>query len=388
MDPLGRVFVAKIGGSAKNIEKKYDDAMKLIKVIERGKYQWQATFDAISDPVMIINKDMEIVRANRGTAIIADSDVKKIIGKKCYKVFADRKSTCDGCPHGQTLSKNEPATSSLECTIRDREYVVNSFPFANEDGSPAVVLHYRDVTEERRLQREVIQQEKMAAIGMLAGGVAHEINNPLGGIIAFSQLIKKDLKDEDPIKADISEIETAALRCKKIVQDLLDFSRISSGKVRACVQINDMLGKVLPFIKMELRSLNIRLKTCFDPDLPSIVGDANRLEQVFLNLMTNACQAMKKGGELKLSTKYDLKEQAVCIEVKDTGVGIPPGDLSKVFDPFFTTKRPGEGTGLGLSISYRIIRDHGGKINVVSIFGKGTTFNVCLPISGECLIRE
>lgn len=369
------------GTELSNLGKKLKETEKLLKIISRGKYQWQATFDAISDPVMIITKDFKIVRANLALAEIAGRDVKSIIGKKCFTAFAGRKTKCSGCPALTSKQAQTRGGERLADEIHNRDYVVNAFPFRDEaDGKTSIVVHYRDITEEKRLQQELIQQEKMVAIGMLAGGVAHEINNPLGGIIAFSQLIKKELDENDSLMGDIEEIERAALRCKKIVQDLLDFSRFSSGKMKHWLDVNPLIEKIIPFIKMEIRSLNISLETCLQPDLVKVFGDANRLQQVFLNLLTNACHSMKKGGKLYIKTFMDKGRPAVCIQIADTGCGIAKKDRSKIFDPFFTTKRPGEGTGLGLSISYRIIRDHDGIIEVSSKEGKGSVFTIFLPI--------
>lgn len=366
------------------IKRKLAESEKLFRIIERGKYQWQATFDAISEPVMIVTPDFKIVRANLGLAKVAGEDIRSMVGKKCYASFAGRKTRCVGCPISDALNKNRPYSGRLGDNVHKRDYIAGAFPFVDEvDGKAAVVVHYRDVTEEKRLQQELIQQEKMAAIGMLAGGVAHEINNPLGGIIAFAQLIKRDLDEGDSLVGDIEEIERAAMRCKKIVQDLLDFSRMSSGKKKHWLDVNPLIEKVIPFIEMELKSLNIQLATSFQPSLSRIYGDANRLEQVFLNLLTNACHSMKKGGLLKVGTYAAEDNSAICVEVADTGCGISKEECKKIFDPFFTTKRPGEGTGLGLSISYRIIRDHGGKIEVHSEAGKGSVFTVYIPAVRE-----
>lgn len=366
------------------LKKKLAKSGNLVNVISRGKHQWQATFDAISEPVMIITKDHKIVRANLALAKVADKDIRSVIGKKCHVIFAGRRSCCEGCPLLDAFKNGKPRNSRLEGNIGGRDYAVQAYPFNDEvDRKKSAVVHYRDVTEEKRLQQELIQQEKMAAIGMLAGGVAHEINNPLGGIIAFAQLIKRDLNEGDPLRSDIEEIERAAMRCKKIVQDLLDFSRLSSGKRKQPLCLNPLIEKVIPFIRTELKSLNVELETAFQRNLSPVFGDANRLEQVFLNLLTNACHAMKKGGLLKISTFSDPSDSIVCVKVADTGCGIPKESVTKIFDPFFTTKDPGEGTGLGLSISYRIIRDHGGRIDVESKSGKGTAFTVCLPAARE-----
>lgn len=358
--------------------KKINDLEHLLEVIERAKKMWQTTFDAISDPVIIISDKFDIERANTATATAANCDIKEMIGKKCYKVFAGRTKICDECPLTQAIEENSPTIKKLGCQIHRKDFEASAYPYpGGEAKSSAAVIHYRNITEEKRLQQEVIQQEKMAAIGMLAGGVAHEINNPLGGILAFTQLIKRDVPDGNPMKADLEEVEKAAVRCKKIVADLLDFSRSSSGHEKQWLDINQLIEKIVPFIKAELKSQNVTLKLELKADIPNVYGDANRIQQVLLNLLTNACHAMNKGGNITVST---FKEGIwTCIEVADTGVGITKENLSKVFDPFFTTKAPGKGTGLGLSISYRIVKEHDGTIDVESRENKGTKFIVRLP---------
>ena len=236
------------------------------------------------------------------------------------------------------------------------------------------------MTEEQRLQQEIVQQEKMAAIGMLAGGVAHEINNPLGGIVAFTQLILRNVKKEDDqLKSDLKEIEGAAMRCKRIVADLLEFSRVSKERKKLMCHLKDVFEKVIPFVHAEMKNLNIHFELHAEENLPAIAAESDRLQQVFLNLLTNACHAMPKGGSLTVDMRTSSSKNDVVVSVIDTGEGIAAEHLSKIFDPFFTTKDPGKGTGLGLSICYRIIREHGGSIDVESELGKGTTFRMTLP---------
>lgn len=361
-------------------EQSFTELQRLLEVIERAKQMWQATFDALRDPVVIISENFDIERANLATAITSNNDIKAIIGKKCYKMFAGRTKICDGCPLIKVIETNHPSVSKLGSQIHKKDFEASAFPYPGGEATPvAAVVHYRDITEEKRLQQEVIQQEKMAAIGMLAGGVAHEINNPLGGILAFTQLIMRDVKSDDSLKADLLEIERAAIRCKKIVADLLDFSRASSGKEIQDLDINVLIEKIVPFIKAEIKALNIDLKLETNQNLPSVYGNANRLQQVVLNLLTNACQAMPSGGELFVRTYSN--DGCVCVEVEDTGCGISKENISKIFDPFFTTKPTGKGTGLGLSISYRIVREHEGIINVESEPNRGAKFIVRLPAS-------
>lgn len=363
-------------------ERKLSELQQLLEVIERAKQMWQATFDAIRDPVVIISENYDIERANISTSKVAQVDIKDIIGRKCYKVFAGRNRICDGCPLSGAIENNRVSVSKLENQIHRFDFEVSAYPYpGGEVMSKAAVMHYRNITEERRLQQELIQQEKMAAIGMLAGGVAHEINNPLGGILAFTQLIMREMKSDDPLRSDMEEIEKAAIRCKKIVADLLDFSRSSSGKDRQWLDMNQLIEKIVPFIKAEMRSLNIELILDLKKGLPKVYGNANHLQQVFLNLLTNGCHSMEKGGKLIVSTFTD--GPYFCVSVADNGCGIAKENLSKIFDPFFTTKGPGKGTGLGLSISYRIIKEHEGLIDVESEVGKGTTFTVKLPVERE-----
>jgi signal transduction histidine kinase len=351
----------------------------LLAVIERGKYQWETTFDAITAPVLIVSRDYRILRGNRNLAEVSNQDIRKMIDKHCYEAFAGRSSPCPGCPLKRALTSGRQLISGIETPIHRCEFEASAYPLAAEGIPESAVVHYRDITEERRLQREVIQQEKMAAIGMLAGGVAHEINNPLGGILAFTQLIKREVAGNEGLVRDLTEVENAAQRCKKIVADLLDFSRSSRDGERTLTDINILLEKVFPFVQREMRSQNVDLEFRGGSGLAMVMANPDRLQQVFLNLMTNACHAMPKGGRLTVETGMSLDSHFVLIRVRDTGMGVPREIRDRIFDPFFTTKEPGKGTGLGLSISYRIIRDQGGKIVCESEEGRGTEFTVHLP---------
>ena len=357
------------------------DLENLVNVIARGKYTWEATFDAITEPVMIVGRDYKIERANLAMARVAGREITRVAGQTCYQIFAGRETPCDGCPLQNSIAQNERLQNLLKNPIGQRDFEAHAYPFVNEKGEcHSAVVYYRDMTAEMRLRQEVIQQEKMAAIGMLAGGVAHEINNPLGGVLAFTQLLLQNHKN-DELTEDLREIEHSALRCKKIVQDLLDFSRVSKDGEKCKVDVNSLIEKVVPFVRLEMRSLNVELELQLDKNLPPILAFPDRLQQVLLNLMTNACQAMSKGGRLILSTGTETEQSAIWIRVQDTGAGIPREIQHRIFEPFFTTKEPGKGTGLGLSVSYRIVKEHEGSINFESAPGRGTTFKVQLPLT-------
>ncbi len=352
---------------------------ELIEIISRGKYMWESTFDAITAPVQIVSVDHEILRANLSLAAVGDEDIANLIGEKCYRALAGRDEPCFGCPLTKAIGDDVRMTSDLSTPVCGHDFEVSAYPLSHIDDKKCAVLYYRDITEERRLQREVIQQEKMAAIGILAGGVAHEINNPIGGIIAFVQLMKRDAKENKVLLEDLGEIERAALRCKKIVADLLDFSRVSMDKERRLVNVNLLLEKVFPFIEREMRSMNVELIFREGKSIPSIRGIPDRLQQIFINLMTNACHAMTKGGTITVTTRAEGEN--VVIRVKDDGPGIPDEVINRIFDPFYTTKDPGKGTGLGLSISYRIVKDHGGEIECHNVRDGGAEFIVKFPRS-------
>lgn len=241
---------------------------------------------------------------------------------------------------------------------------------------------------EDMLSKKLLQSEKMAALGTLASSVAHEINNPLGGILAFAQLINRTLSDDSPIRDDLREIEASALRCKQIVSELLEFSRLPSDETDQ-IDVNALIGKLIPLISLNASDGATRIETCLSETLPCIAGKSNKIEQVFLNLITNGLYAMREsGGCLRIRTFLADAAVAgarswVCLEVSDEGEGIREDCLSKIFDPFFTTKKQGEGTGLGLSISFEIIKEAGGSIDVESALGKGTTMCVRFPIAAK-----
>ncbi|MBI3540560.1 MAG: PAS domain-containing protein, partial [Deltaproteobacteria bacterium] len=234
----------------------------LLDVVSHGKKMWESTFDVIRDPVMIIDQHFMIRRANVATADRAQVNIRNLIGEKCYEIFAKRDSVCPSCPLYETVQSQAPQSVEINGAIQQGTFQVSSYPLPIEPRSSgkeerAVVHHYRDVTEEKRLQGQLMQSEKMAAIGMLAGGVAHEINNPLAGILAFSQLLKKDLAPTTQAYQDVKEIEEAAKRCKKIVEDLLVFARPHRAKDMTSVSLQETVETILPLVKLDFRHRQI-----------------------------------------------------------------------------------------------------------------------------------
>lgn len=253
----------------------------------------------------------------------------------------------------------------------------------------------KDLTRLRTMMEQLASSEKMASVGQMAAGVAHEINTPLGVILGYSQLMKDDFSPESEEGQNLEVMERQAKACRKIVADLLKFSRQSESK-RENISINEILEDVLAVTEHSLKMDHISVHRDFSEALPTVVGDTEKLRQVFVNFINNAHHAMEEhdGGELFLSTSYDHSSHHVTATVRDTGHGISGDVLAKIFDPFFTTKSVGKGTGLGLSVSYGIIQEHGGVIEVespVQTDGQeipGTAFHVKMPASsgeeGDC----
>jgi signal transduction histidine kinase len=213
----------------------------------------------------------------------------------------------------------------------------------------------------------------------MAAGVAHEINNPLSAILIYAELLKKSLKDDTEHTKDIQEIIDQTLRCKKIVSELLEFSRKSAGKISS-FSLEDFLTKCLDLLIHKAQFQNIEVVTDIDKDMPNLVGDMSQLQQVFTNLLVNAADAMDGKGRLSIGANFEPDREVFVIRVSDTGPGIPETLRDKIFDIFFTTKPVGKGTGLGLSISQNIIKIHGGNLSFECPPEGGTTFIVEIPL--------
>ncbi|MGD8623459.1 MAG: histidine kinase N-terminal 7TM domain-containing protein [Anaerolineae bacterium] len=238
------------------------------------------------------------------------------------------------------------------------------------------------MAELERTQAQLVQAAKMATIGQLAAGTAHEINNPMTGVLGFGELLLKSIAPDDPARESLQIIVQEAARVRDIVRNLLNFSR-QSGSQRRWTAIDDVVRETLALVRPQLAKKGVHLVEGYAPDLPCLWADPNRLKQVVLNLVTNAMQATPPEGTLTVTCECLADE--VALRVVDTGEGIPEAVVPRIFEPYFTTKPIGQGTGLGLSISQGIVQDHGGRIEVESRLGEGSTFTVWLPIPSESL---
>ncbi len=233
-----------------------------------------------------------------------------------------------------------------------------------------------DITAKVHLEDQLMQAEKLSSIGLLAAGIAHEVNTPITGISSYTQMLLKETPETDTRKPILEKIEKQTFRAAEIVNGLLNFARLNGSEFKD-LDVNQLIQESLSLLDHQLRRNNIRLEASLDPSLPAIYGNAGRLQQVFINLFLNARDAMPAGGALKIQTA--MNDSMVIVDIQDTGVGISEDDIKRIYDPFFTTKSTGKGTGLGLAVTYGIIQDHGGRIFVDSAPGRGTHFRVKLP---------
>src|SRR5437016_12869692 len=275
--------------------------------------------------------------------------------------------------------------ASLEIRVRHklgewRRIRFNFSPLSDEKGNiEGVVLSGRDVTDLKRLEEQLIQAEKLAAMGQMLAGVAHELNNPLTAILGVTELLRERQGADDSTKRQLELTHRQARRAARIVQNLLEFSRPASPQKKP-LDLNNLLERTLQLHEHSLRRNNVEMDFRLQPDLPGVIGDANQLIQVFLNLITNAEQAIREVRDTgRIQIRAGRNGNQLVITVQDDGVGIRPESLPRIFDPFYTTKRPGGGTGLGLSICMSIIREHGGNIEAETLPAGGSAFTIYLP---------
>lgn len=335
---------------------------------------------------IVLHRDLKILYVNRACLeMFGYQQPEEMLGQSLLKFFE--------LPYQQAASRR--LAHLLQGTPRPRIFEIKG---VRRDGSrfdleiisspttyggrTASQSHIRDITHKKHLEEHLARTEKLASLGQLAAGVAHEMNNPLGSIMVLSYLLLEDLNPEGPERVQVEKIIREATRCKEIVKGLLEFSRHMPSRM-VPLNLNRVLQEVLSLVADHLLFQHIELVKELSPQLPLILGDKNRLEQVFVNLLMNSAEAMEGMGRLIVSTGLTPEGDRVRLAIKDTGPGIPEHLRSRLFDPFFTTKGLGHGVGLGLSISYGIIEKHMGRIFVEDTGPQGTTFVIEIPVYRE-----
>ncbi len=362
---LGHLLAVR-GADLERLNRELDQKLEArAEALKRSADEWRLCFDSIGDPLAIVRGGCEVVRANSAFARGAGVAVNELAGLHCR----DHAFGALPCPQPHLSQHLERETA-----FAGRAWLLRGFPF----GDDASVVVYKDVTEEREVARRLFQAEKMAALGQLAGGVAHEINNPLGGILAFAQIMSQDQRPAQDLE-NLRLIKDAALRAKRIVESLLKFSRMPQEHERGEVDLANVVEDALFLLGSQLKDARVAVERRLAP--VRVTGNANQLQQVVVNLVVNALQAVGGAGRVTVETGA-APGGRVRLAVGDTGPGVPPELAERIFEPFFTTKPEGQGTGLGLSICYRIAEEHGGSIHLDRPPEGGARFVLDLPQAG------
>ncbi len=350
----------------------------------------QAIFDAISDGVVVYDHDGRVQHHNLISPQLYPQAI--LPGRSCHELFhPDTATLPHECPVEQAIrgERVEAALVSDRQGQRTRYVDVTATPIRDALGEKnRALVFFRDISEKRLQEMHLIQTEKMSSIGVLATGIAHEINNPLTSVAGYAEALLRRFRDRPELKDDVrldvfphylEVIVRESYRCKGIIDHLLKFGRKSDGEP-VSVQINEILQEILELIRNQPGYKQITVVTNLKKDLPPLLGDPSGLRQVCMNLLINAHQSIKGAGIVEVTTSSAATDRMVAISIRDNGCGIEPGFMDRIWDPFFTTKEVGKGVGLGLALSYNIIRRHGGDIRVESRVGEGAHFTVMLPL--------
>jgi two-component system NtrC family sensor kinase len=347
----------------------------------------QAVFDSIVDGIAIYDSSGSVQHRNHVCPRLFPRET--VIGASCGRLFHPELQTSPlSCPVERALAGEsvQISFSTGNDGLEPRYFDVTATPIEDSVGEVRALIFLRDVTEKRLHELQMLQSEKMSSIGLLAAGVAHEINNPLTSVAGYAEALLRRFRDEPGLQEDqrleafpkyLDVIIRETYRCKGIIDCLLSFSRKSDGSTEQ-LDINLVLLEVLELVRHKARYEKIDIREELQSDLPLVQGDGAGLRQVFMNLLINAHQAIKGAGTVEISTNACGPD--VTIQITDTGSGIRSDLLDRIWDPFFTTKSLGHGLGLGLAVSYNIIKKNGGEIHVESKQGKGSKFTVRLPI--------
>jgi two-component system, NtrC family, sensor kinase len=380
--------------------------------------EMETILNGIQDFILVITPEMEIIECNDSFLTKMRYSREDVIGKKCHEVYHKIDHPCNSgltdCPLKEVV-RNKREIRKIQTRLMPdgemRYYEVNIYPIWEKDGKIQKFIHIsRDITQHKKEEEEItnrleqmvedrtrqvketheklLHQDKMSSLGKLSASVVHEINNPIAGILNLIMLMQRIAEEETLGQDQIEQfnqylklMETETRRTSRIVSNLLAFSRQSKMEPKR-VNLNRLVEQTL-FLNSNLLKIDgVKVDNNLDPDLPDLLGSEDQLQQVFMNLVSNATEAMEGagGGVLTIESKHLLSEDSLQINFQDTGPGIPEEDISKLFEPFFTTKKKGKGVGLGLSVAYGIVQEHGGSIYVKSKEGEGTTFQVRLPL--------
>ena len=363
----------------------------------KAKEQWEATFDAINDIVTIHDYDMRIIRANKAAGDMFQVSPAELVGRHCYELFHNVNEPCADCP--EVLARRDLTNHRAIISHQNlgKTFEVASFPILDKNGLAGFVHNAKDITQALRLEEQLKQSRKMEAIGTRAGGIAHDFNNILTPILGYTEIALTRIDSDSPLAKDLLQINTAAVRAKDLVQQILAFSR-RGAQEKIQVQPHQVVKEALKLLRASLPS-TIEFKTEIATNCGVILIDPTQFHQIVMNLCTNAFHAMEvTGGVLavnlsrvsidvednKVTSSELLPGDYILLTVSDTGCGMDSKTMERIFEPYFTTKLNGKGTGLGLSMVHGIVKSCQGQVSVYSETGRGTSFHVYLPrMDGE-----
>lgn len=363
---------------------------RLYKQVSRAKKEWEETFKAVTDPIFLVDTDYNVLLHNDRLTPEMSRFWNQALSRKCFAMLHGRTHPCPGCPIREVQESGSAVFQRWQTDtglVLDLSY----YPVLNEERQlTAVTIIIKDVTERTKLEAQLVNSAKLAALGEMAAGVAHELNSPMTVIIGTAQMLARDLQqDRQHERAEVLEdIVNSGLRCKRIIQNLLTFSR--QDRLPATeIDLNAEAERVLGMIQYQINRSQIRIRERFDPDLPPMTGNGPQIQQVLTNFLINARDALgevergEKVIDVATSQRVEGGRRWAVLSVTDNGVGIAPENLSKIFTPFYTSKETTKGTGLGLSVSLGIAESHNGTIEVESRPGEGSTFSLVLPIDEQ-----
>ncbi|MDA8414812.1 MAG: ATP-binding protein [Desulfobacteraceae bacterium] len=360
---------------------------RLYKQVSRAKKEWEETFKAVTDPIFLIDTDYNVLLHNDHLPPEMSGFWNQTLSNKCFAKLHGRNHPCKQCPIQEVQRTGRPVYQRWQTEsglVLDLSY----YPVLNEERQlVAVTIILKDVTEKIKMEAQLVNSAKLAALGEMAAGVAHELNNPMTVIIGTAQMLARDLNEDARYdKAEVlDDIINSGLRCKRIVQNLLTFSRQNQPPVTD-IDLNTEAERMLSMIQYQINRSQIRIVERFDTNLPRVTANGPQIQQVLTNFMINARDALgdverkEKTIEVATALRVEGDRRWAVLSVTDNGIGIAPENLSKIFTPFYTSKEATKGTGLGLSVSLGIAESHNGTIEVESRPGEGSTFSLVLPI--------
>jgi len=363
---------------------------RLYKQVSRAQKEWEATFKAVTDPIFLIDTDYNVLQHNDRLPPGISGFWNQALNRKCFAKLHGRTEPCPQCPLQEIQRTGKPVYQRWQTEagmVLDLSY----YPVLNENRElSAVTIILKDVTEKIKMEGQLVQTAKLAALGEMAAGVAHELNSPMTVIIGTAQLLARELQDEgrQELAVELDDIVNSGLRCKRIIQNLLTFSRQDQQPATE-IDLNAEARRVLGMIKYQINRSQISIAERLAEDLPMLIANGPQIQQVLTNFLINARDALTEveRPEKTICVSTELRTEGerrwAVLSVTDNGIGIPRENLAKIFTPFYTSKEATKGTGLGLSVSLGIAESHNGTIEVKSTPGTGSTFSLVLPVENR-----